>query len=587
MKKTMRYLFLLVGLLMSTTGSAYKIEKVIVSYGSVTPITYYDGGSNNVTVNDTDIPAHKTVTMTVTPNDGYYLSSLVYEEVSPLDVALARRRTPDIKPIHNITIPTTNTTYLTAHFGGSYSFEMPENNVIITATFELCTSIIGANLYWDSWDGTSALPKSKVYDGAAHTMIVKVGGTELTKDRHYTTTAYTLTNVGSITPTITGIGEYNGSISGTTTLSITQQPLTITANSQTISYGSSIQTGISQVTTIGLVAGDALTSITLAPSTSQVTTTGTITPSGATTTKGISNYDVSYVTGLLTIGQKDLSAIATVTFTQDYYNYDGSAHQPSIDNTEESNMKVYYGNTRLVQGTDFTASYTTTNSIYTHGTDYTTPDIFYITITFTGNYSGTKKVQYQIRKEILLSNDHRWITYYDPLYNTYVPEGSGFEVYTIKNITNTGIELHERRDYIKAGVPVLIYRTGDTVSFFPELVESCDASISSNNAYIGVNTDGGIAVLSITGTDYDIWILVDDQFVRTNSGTIPDGKCYLKLPKADFYTPSLALSRTFTSIDPIEYKEMQDDVIYDLSGRRVSNPQKGLYIQNGKKIIIK
>ena len=145
MKKEMRYLFLLVGLLMTTTVSAYKIETVNASLGSVTPITYYDGGSHDVTVNGTDIPAHKTITMTVTPDAGYYLSSLVYEEVTPLDIALAPRRAPDIKPIHNITIPTTSA-YLTTHFGGSYSFEMPENNVIITATFVECTSITSANL---------------------------------------------------------------------------------------------------------------------------------------------------------------------------------------------------------------------------------------------------------------------------------------------------------------------------------------------------------------------------------------------------------------------------------------------------------
>ena len=602
MKKIMRYFFLLIGLLMATVVKAYKIEEIHHSHGSITEIKY---GTTNVTVgvvSGTDIPSGQTVTMTVTPDPGYYLSSLVYEEVTDLGWALApQRRAPDIKPINNITIPTNNSTYLAAHFGGSYSFDMPENNVIITATFVACTSIDGGKVYWDSWDGTSALPQSKVYDGTAHTMKVRVGDTELTKDRHYTTTAYTLTNVDNITPTITGIGEYNGSISGTTTLSITQQPLTITANSQTISYGSSIETGLSRVTTVGLVTGDALTSITLTPSTSQVTTTGTITPSAATTTKGISNYAVTYNTGALTIQAYDLSGIASVTFTQDYYNYDGSPHQPSIDNTDGSNMKVYYGNTRLTQGSDFTTSYTTTPGIYTNATDYTTPDIYTIDITFTGNYTGSKKVNYQIRPEITLNNNngHRWRTYYNQTYNMEVT--NDFEAFTVSSITTNSVILNGPREVIKSATPMLLYRkTGTASGIYPALIKPSDERLADSywtgaSTYLNCHVVGGNpSVWNLTG-DADIqnettkiMILVDDKFVRTKSGTLAAGKCYLNVSSYS------SLAREFfiddegeiTEIEEVEAKKEEDEY-YDLSGRRVLNPTRGIYIINGQKVIIK
>ena len=593
MKKIMRYFFLLIGLLMATVVKAYKIEEINHSHGSITAIKY---GTTDVTVgviSGTDIPSGQTVTMTVTPDAGYYLSSLVYEEVTPLDIALAPRRAPDIKPIQNITIPTNDLTCLAAHFGGSYSFDMPENNVIITATFVACTSIDGGKVYWDSWDGTSALPQSKVYDGTAHTMKVRVGDTELTKDRHYTTTAYTLTNVDNITPTITGIGEYNGSISGTTTLSITQQPLTITANSQTISYGSSIETGLSRVTTVGLVTGDALTSITLTPSTSQVTTTGTITPSGATTTKGISNYNVTYNTGTLTIQAYDLSAIATVSFTQDYHNYDGHAHQPSIDNSEVSNMKVYYGDTRLVSGTHFTFSYTTTHGVYTNGTDYTRPDIYTIDITFIGNYTGSMTVNYQIRPEITRTGS-AWTTYYYNQYEMKVP--SGLEAYTVGSIASTQVGTVSQ-NFLLRGVPMLIYRTGDTQSFYPELVSPGSATINGTPdlAFIGTYSNLDMAAATSGDPSNDYWILKSNQFVRTKSGSLDSNKCYLKLPKTQFSSPSLSLSRGLdlddetTNVISIENGELkiENDKYYDLSGRRVLYPTKGIYIVNGKKIVIK
>jgi len=599
MKKIMRYFFLLIGLLMATVVKAYKIEEINHSHGSITEIKY---GTTDVTVgviSGTDIPSGQTVTMTVTPDLGYYLSSLVYEEVTPLDIALAPRRAPGIKPIHNITIPTNNSTYLAAHFGGSYSFNMPENNVIITATFVACTSIDGGKVYWDSWDGTSALPQSKVYDGTAHTMKVRVGDTELTKDRHYTTTAYTLTNVDNITPTITGIGEYNGSISGTTTLSITQQPLTITANSQTISYGSSIETGLSRVTTVGLVTGDALTSITLTPSTSQVTTTGTITPSAATTTKGISNYAVTYNTGALTIQAYDLSGIASVTFTQDYYNYDGSLHQPSIDNTDGSNMKVYYGNTRLTQGSDFTTSYTTTPGIYTNATDYTTPDIYTIDITFTGNYTGSKKVNYQIRKEVTLNSspNYQWRTFYDPTYNMEVIDG--FRAFSVHGINDNAVMLDERT-VIKAGMPMLLFKPSPAVyaGFYPPLIAPGDGRLTSWTSdpkykckvdNVGTPIEWNLSGDDeITGGTTKIWILVDDKFARSKSGTLEAGKCYLDLSGTTYNAPMFNLGINPTGIDEIEVRDTRTDhQFYDLSGRRVMNPTKGLYIVNGKKIIIK
>lgn len=42
-----------------------------------------------------------------------------------------------------------------------------------------------------------------------------------------------------------------------------------------------------------------------------------------------------------------------------------------------------------------------------------------------------------------------------------------------------------------------------------------------------------------------------------------------------------------SSINGIEHKAIMNDVYYDLQGRKVTSPTKGLYIKNGKKVIIK
>ena len=42
-----------------------------------------------------------------------------------------------------------------------------------------------------------------------------------------------------------------------------------------------------------------------------------------------------------------------------------------------------------------------------------------------------------------------------------------------------------------------------------------------------------------------------------------------------------------TSIEKIIIKENNNDIFYDLNGRRIENPAKGIYIRNGKKIVVK
>ena len=42
-----------------------------------------------------------------------------------------------------------------------------------------------------------------------------------------------------------------------------------------------------------------------------------------------------------------------------------------------------------------------------------------------------------------------------------------------------------------------------------------------------------------------------------------------------------------TGLENVKVEIVNDNVYYDLSGRRVENPAKGIYIQNGKKVYVK
>ena len=73
---------------------------------------------------------------------------------------------------------------------------------------------------------------------------------------------------------------------------------------------------------------------------------------------------------------------------------------------------------------------------------------------------------------------------------------------------------------------------------------------------------------------------------------IPANKAYLKVLKSSIdESSSHALTVRFgdeaTGINAVKSEEVKNNSVFNLSGQRVSQPTKGLYIVNGKKIIIK
>lgn len=599
MNKILRIAFTFACLLTVLGGYAdsFKINELNVTNGTLTAKM----GETGIMAGTTEIPFNTVVTLTVTPTSGYYLQSLTYEEVTDLGQAQApQRRAPGFQTIHTITLQDPET-----YFGGDYTFYMPNNNVIVTARCSPLTN------FSESFPSVSLGNSPITYDGQAHSLVVKAGETTLTEGTDYRITGmtfngnstgdnYTIKNAGDYVISIEGIGIYNGTkTSGT--LSIAKKDLTITAKNQTYTYSVDgvIQTGTGQVTTSGLVYGDALTSITLTQSTHNATTTGTITPSAATTSYGIENYHVTYENGSLTInplavGETATGTKAIVTLTGpatdpetniQYYNHNGSPQQPTVT--------VKHHEVPLVIETDYTLA---TTGHYTDASDLSEPDIYTITVNFTGNYSGSLTAEYQIRKQVTLNNsgDFRWKTYYDPTYNMKVP--TDFSAYTVQDVNVNAVVL-DSRSYIKAGVPMLLYKSGTNYEFYPELVKSSTEGLSGWTAsgYFKSKTSDWVLDEdnNVQNETQKIWILVNDKFVRTKNGTLAAYKCYLEIAgeATISFARQLNLDTSTTGIKiPVGYlNNIKDANWYTLDGRIIHGmpTQKGIYITNGKKMIIK
>jgi hypothetical protein len=86
--------------------------------------------------------------------------------------------------------------------------------------------------------------------------------------------------------------------------------------------------------------------------------------------------------------------------------------------------------------------------------------------------------------------------------------------------------------------------------------------------------------------DRTTYILYNGEYVRA-TGTIPIGKCYLKLNKPSG-ARALAIGNGTTGIDRLDNTIWATDNWFDLNGRRIEKPtKKGLYIKNGKKVVVK
>ena len=77
-------------------------------------------------------------------------------------------------------------------------------------------------------------------------------------------------------------------------------------------------------------------------------------------------------------------------------------------------------------------------------------------------------------------------------------------------------------------------------------------------------------------------------FYKVKSGlAVPAGKPYLVIPAAAPAPDFLGFDGGTTSISELNVKGQADGEFYNLAGQRVAQPTKGLYIVNGKKVVIK
>ena len=381
------------------------------------------------------------------------------------------------------------------------------------------------------------------------------------------TVAYTdNVSAGKATATITGKGNYKG----TKSVNFNIVRKAITDEMVTLSPESFTYDGTPQTPTVTVAYKiDEQTTKTLTENTDYTISYQKVvggTPETVTSPTDAGEYNV-VVTGkgnysgtasaTLTIIAADIAkatiaAIENKTFT-------GDSIKP--------NLSVTLGNYTLIANKDYTVAYT----------DNVSAGTATATITGQGNFTGTNSAKFTIVNRTLditkLTFHEGWTTFYSLDEELDLPAGYG--AYVASGIGDGVVSLTQIKN-IPAEVPVLLNNATTTTT------DNMEYSSDNLLQYAGQD---------IVVNDIYYYGLHNGTFMRV-TGTIPAGKIYLysRVPEAPRLTIVFDNGADITGISDAtrlnDKVEMVNSSFYDLQGRKVIYPKKGLYIKNGRKVVV-
>ncbi len=249
-----------------------------------------------------------------------------------------------------------------------------------------------------SYDGiTVTAPSDVKYNGSSQQQkptVTDKNGTTLTEGTDYELSySNDTTNAGDVTVTVTGIGNYSGTV--TTTYQITKRQVTINASNASKVYGKTDPefTYTFAENSDTLVNENDLGTISVSR-TNLDESVDTYTNVLKVSYTANNNYNVVTNTANFTISKQSIiptdPAYSGVQINSpDNYMYDGSTHKwsPTVKATDATDAPT------LTEGVDYTVTYTRGN---TETTDFTNFGKITVTITGIGNYSGTVTKKYDI-----------------------------------------------------------------------------------------------------------------------------------------------------------------------------------------------
>ena len=439
-----------------------------------------------------------------------------------------------------------------------------EPRAITNATISMGTNGETSFVY----KGTAIEPITSVSLAASETAVAATLNAETDFDLNYymvsgeteTEQEGAPTNVGSYKVTVNAKGNYTGSKSATFTITpatitpkvvITGWAYGATANTPTVSGN----TGNGSVTYEYKLqnAEDSKYSTEVPTEAGDYTIKATI--------AATANYEAAVDSTHFTISKANINP----TITLEGWTFGATANTPEVTGNTGNGAETF---TYKAEGSEaFTSEVPT--AVGTH--------IVKVTIAETTNYNGGEATAtftiinrtFNPANDITFAEGQSYASFYSSSEDLELPK-EGIAVFMITGLNGNTLTT-QAVSYIPKGVPVLVMKaSGTTQAIDPNEVSSNMLQYATSD----VNADG------------TAYILYNGEYVRA-TGIIPAGKCYLKLNKPSG-ARKLTIGNETTGIDRLDNTVWTTENWFDLNGRRIEKPTKnGLYIMNGKKVVVK
>lgn len=218
-------------------------------------------------------------------------------------------------------------------------------------------------------------------------------------------------------------------------------------------------------------------------------------------------------------------------------------------------------------------------------------EVVYDTTTGAAVSSDVVTATYALTYDLTFAGNNLWATYYSTE-DLAVPEG--LTAYIVDEADDkTGVVTVSAISYIPRYEAVLLKRTNTAVSeYIATAYDDEEEEDDIINLLEGTYQETSVeSILEGYVSDASVYVLYNNEFVKTTSGTIPANRGYLVFGEpANAPKLTIEIGDGATGINDVRSKmaEVGSD-FYDLSGRKLSGkPTKsGLYIKNGTKVLVK
>ena len=200
-----------------------------------------------------------------------------------------------------------------------------------------------------------------------------------------------------------------------------------------------------------------------------------------------------------------------------------------------------------------------------------------------------------------IAGENESVTVSDAGFATYVsPAALDFTSTAIKaykvKVNEKGVATLTKVNEVPANTPVLLYKKGGATENIPVIASA--STVSGNDLVAGKGAAVATYETVSTTNDYTNMILNNVSgigFYFANDKTVATDRAYLHIASSlapDAEGPGSRMVMVFadetTGVNDVRSKMSEvRGTYYNLNGQRVEKPAKGLYIVNGKKVIIK